>query len=682
MKPSRVDGLLGVLPGSQMVNHFRGSGNLDSKSALKGHLEACPACSSAIFPRQYDLCSGTALAAFIDDYILTSAEGVLCAVQEPGDSSGATEPSAEAVQVALRVLARAKALKSGTGDAEARLLRCRHEWKALLGKGHHLPQSLEARLRPFLERYEAHGEAPCSQCSDDAGDCSAGGVASGAGGVWLCPDASLRCRQQGFISKSGRGCAWVVKAPHAARGEGVTVHCDLQQLLSDAAGRKARGQHWNCAVQKYIEQPLTLPPESCKTDLRLWVLVLSWNPCVVFVHAGPYFRVAGQPFGFAPTGRGKAPGLERTAHLTNRPQQERENRLLLEDFLERLEAGRPGSTEQFWNTTWPCMLDGVRLAVLATQAAVVTDSEEYRRSRKTPLPGPRCFELFGFDFALDADLKPWLLEANVTPDMLPDEPEPIKSWARDATEGLLKIVTRSQSGELRMPAPADLATEPEGVAAARLLEPDGSDAGHSEFCLRRRVNRIPPRLVSGFEIEDCSPWRLVLAEEPELERSLACRHSTLSSRHWGERLLSGKAQSHDQVLRHRLLPFAPEAPAAKEKTSQVSLLGPWSSKISGSLGQLQSARSSPKARKSLSQRSRSLACLGRCDSDLSAVQPKPQLAPLARIKRAVVLPSATLSPLISPCSQQSPSSVPGMLEPPSPTYLPRVSGLTAARGSA
>jgi tubulin polyglutamylase TTLL5 len=47
-----------------------------------------------------------------------------------------------------------------------------------------------------------------------------------------------------------------------------------------------------------------------------------------------------------------------------------------------------------------------------------------------------CFEVFGFDILIDSDLKPWVLEVNLSPSLATDAPLDLKIKANLITDTL------------------------------------------------------------------------------------------------------------------------------------------------------------------------------------------------------------------------------------------------------
>ena len=45
-----------------------------------------------------------------------------------------------------------------------------------------------------------------------------------------------------------------------------------------------------------------------------------------------------------------------------------------------------------------------------------------------------CFELYGFDILIDSDLKPWLLEVNLSPSLNCEAPIDLKIKVRDCVD--------------------------------------------------------------------------------------------------------------------------------------------------------------------------------------------------------------------------------------------------------
>ncbi len=188
----------------------------------------------------------------------------------------------------------------------------------------------------------------------------------------------------------GPAACWIVKPNCSSRGVGVRLTDDMLEL---AAG-KSEGR----VVQKYIERPLLVAGK--KFDLRVWVLVTSWAPLIVWVFPECLARFCPHAFSLNEL-------QNKYRHLTNVSL----NKGLMGavgDVTWSAEGIREAVDAQFhagfWEAeVWPKVVRTCALAFISAQGVIEQQDG--------------CFELFGCDVALDERGHPWLLEVNTSPDL-------------------------------------------------------------------------------------------------------------------------------------------------------------------------------------------------------------------------------------------------------------------------
>ena len=139
-----------------------------------------------------------------------------------------------------------------------------------------------------------------------------------------------------------------------------------------------------------------------KFDIRQWVFVTSFEPLCVYVFSSAYLRLCGSEFLLSDIDDTFRHISNYTVQKKNKRVENRKTDLCLssaqfETYVQ--EHGEKGFT---WKGD---MFPKIKQIVIETLKA----GQEGIKHKNN------CFELYGFDFVLDQELTPWLIEVNLSP---------------------------------------------------------------------------------------------------------------------------------------------------------------------------------------------------------------------------------------------------------------------------
>eukprot|EP00929_Paragymnodinium_shiwhaense_P116782 TRINITY_DN8666_c0_g1_i1.p1 TRINITY_DN8666_c0_g1~~TRINITY_DN8666_c0_g1_i1.p1 ORF type:complete len:938 (-),score=235.93 TRINITY_DN8666_c0_g1_i1:103-2916(-) len=272
---------------------------------------------------------------------------------------------------------------------------------------------------------------------------------------------------------------WIYKPTNLACGKGIKLYSSKIETTELKKLTEKVG-----IVQRYLDQPLLI--NGFKFDLRIYIVVTSFDPLKAYINSEGLVRLATTPYDPSPSTL-----HEQTMHLTNysinklssaykknldgdsavpggsparagRPEtsptsllpeepeaDDQEDGSEDEDVADTGTDGASGKASNVapenaskWslrqlqyhfekhNLDWEGTMESIKeLSIKTLQSAEPVIASTWQQgSGSTNIggglnpPPQTCFEIFGFDVMLDTNLKPWLLEVNVFPSLSSSSP--------------------------------------------------------------------------------------------------------------------------------------------------------------------------------------------------------------------------------------------------------------------
>ncbi|XP_068618971.1 tubulin polyglutamylase TTLL5 isoform X2 [Battus philenor] len=202
---------------------------------------------------------------------------------------------------------------------------------------------------------------------------------------------------------------WIVKPAASSRGRGIYIVNNPEQI--------PKGE--NVVVAKYIDKPLLIGGHKC--DLRLYVCVTSVDPLLVYLYEEGLVRFATVKY-------------DKTNKNLWNPCMHLCNYSINKYHTDYIKCEDPVAGDVGHKWTLSALLRTLRAQGRDTRAlmaavedlvvkSVLCSAHTMAAAARVFVPNVfNCFELFGYDILIDDNLKPWLLEINLSPSLACESP--------------------------------------------------------------------------------------------------------------------------------------------------------------------------------------------------------------------------------------------------------------------
>ncbi|XP_078004116.1 protein monoglycylase TTLL8 isoform X2 [Phascolarctos cinereus] len=397
----------------QMLNHYGKTASFTTKIGLCMNMRNLPwyvpANPHSFFPRCYGLCSDGEKQEFLDDFRRTAASSILKWVvshhnysknkprakkEENDEEMSQNKDQANADEKKLIDLP-GQLIEVACKVCEDYLGQLEHDDIDISAES--LKTLSEAEWKELVQQYYdlIHGDACISSSKTYFAQCQS------------ILNKIMSVNPQSEID--GMKNIWILKPGAKSRGRDIVCMDRVEEIMKLVTSDNIPSKDNKWVVQKYIETPLLI--YDTKFDIRQWFLVTDWNPLTIWFYKESYLRFSTQRFSLD--------SLDSAIHLCNNSIQKHfknakdrspllpcYNMWTSTKFQEYLQ--KRGRGHVWHNIIYPSMKKAITHTMKVAQ-----DHVEARKN---------SFELYGADFILGKDFKPWLIEINSSPTMFPSTP--------------------------------------------------------------------------------------------------------------------------------------------------------------------------------------------------------------------------------------------------------------------